>query len=328
MNETSKCKVVDDHIFKPIPEKLWHYTSFAAFEKIVNSKEVWATDYRFLNDSEEFLHAKKLVQELVGKVPKHGRRGFPARLLIETAVNAAFSAGALDESRLRIMVASFSEEGDQLSQWRGYCKDSSGVSIGLDLRHLRHPSKAGGTVVFAPCIYKRTEKLKLLRSIIRAHRSYAEDWFYQVIDIIDDRHSKTENPEPIVNFSFFNEYSPKLKSALEEAQKSFERDLIKIAPLLKDESFSEEKEWRLVLLSEPITMPMKLPVAFRPTRNALVPYVAFPLLLPSQTGEIPCNDLILGPGSHPAAQIGVDLFFQQRFMTLQARLSQIPYRPA
>lgn len=57
------CDAVNDHIGKPIPSTLWHYTSYAALQGIISSKRVWATEYRFLNDREEFLHAKELAQK-------------------------------------------------------------------------------------------------------------------------------------------------------------------------------------------------------------------------------------------------------------------------
>ncbi len=140
MNDSSDkivgCDAVNDHISRPIPSTLWHYTSYAALKGIVSSKQIWATEYRFLNDREEFLHAKELAQKLAEEEPEYTGQAFPAREMLQKAVNVVFNTGYLHEERLRIMVASFSEEGDQLSQWRGYADDSRGVSIGLDLRKL------------------------------------------------------------------------------------------------------------------------------------------------------------------------------------------------
>jgi hypothetical protein len=104
-------------------------------------------------------------------------------------------------------------------------------------------------------------------------------------------------------------------------------DLLRIAPLLKDGGFSEEKEWRLVLPQEAIMLPTKHPLEFRPTRDTLVPYIAYPLLSPNQEGPIFCKDLILGPGSHPSAEISVNLFLRKHEITTLARPSKIPYRP-
>jgi hypothetical protein len=110
----SGCEAVRQHIPMPIPEKLWHYTSYGAFEKILTSKAIWATDYRFLNDREEFNHCKRLAFELAQQEPEFIEDKLPARDFLIKALKVAFNTGSLHESRLRVMVASFSEHGDQL----------------------------------------------------------------------------------------------------------------------------------------------------------------------------------------------------------------------
>src|SRR5437016_2137797 len=50
------CDTVSSHINKPIPSTLWHYTSHTGFQGIINSKKIWATEFRFLNDRQEFFH--------------------------------------------------------------------------------------------------------------------------------------------------------------------------------------------------------------------------------------------------------------------------------
>ena len=109
-------------------------------------------------------------------------------------------------------------------------------------------------------------------------------------------------------------------------QASLQFDLLRIAPLLKDESFFEEREWRLVLPLENIMLPTKHTIEFRPIRDALVPYIAYPLTRSGQDGPIFCRDLVLGPGSHPFAKSGIDLFFEKRGIRVLARPSKIPYR--
>jgi hypothetical protein len=137
------CDAVMAHLARPIPEVLWHYTTFAGFQGILHSKTIWATEYRFLNDSEEFSHARTLAEKLVEAQPESTQLLFPARDTLRSAVQMAFRTGLLHEERFSLMVASFSEVGDQLSQWRGYAGNSTGVSLGLDLRQLRLPSRHG-----------------------------------------------------------------------------------------------------------------------------------------------------------------------------------------
>jgi hypothetical protein len=35
------------------PEVIYHYTSAQALEKIIKNGQIWATNYRYLNDSQE-----------------------------------------------------------------------------------------------------------------------------------------------------------------------------------------------------------------------------------------------------------------------------------
>jgi Protein of unknown function (DUF2971) len=294
----------------------------------VSSKKIWATEYRFLNDREEFLHAKNLALELVEEEPEFVGSQFPARDTLRNSVNVAFNTGALHGDRHRIMVASFSQAEDQLSQWRGYAGSSTGVSVGLNLQSLRPPAEIDSAVVFAPCIYKMEEKKTLLRAIFADARNYVEPWWSSVIEGAMTRLQGAGFVQPGFGQTILQEHNSELEAVLRKAHTSLVFDLLRVASLLKNESFSEEGEWRLVLPSESILLPSNHPVEFRATRDALVPYVAIPLLRIGQEGEIPCNDLILGPGCHPAAEVGVNLFFQQRLMYLQARHSKIPFRPA
>jgi hypothetical protein len=86
-------------------------------------------------------------------------------------------------------------------------------------------------------------------------------------------------------------------------------------------------EWRLVLPSERIRVPTNHPIQFRATYSTLVPYIAFPLNPPNQEGPVACNDLILGPGCHPSAEVGINMFLQERQIQIVCRTSRIPYRP-
>lgn len=329
MNDPSEnpvgCDAVNDHVSKPIPSVLWHYTSYAALQGIVSSKRIWATEYRFLNDREEFLHARDLAQMLVGDEPEYVGEKFPAREHVQKAVDIAFNTGYLHQERLRVTVASFSEQADQLSQWRGYANDSRGVSIGLDLSNLRPPSNIGTAVTFAPCLYNQLEKCALLKAVFAHYRRGLQEWWDSMANIARNERRKGAVADPQFGQRLVSEHRSELNSVLHRGNSTLQFDLLRAAPLLKNESFAEEKEWRLVL---PLRqLPNIHPLEFRYTRDALVPYIAYPLNNPGEAGPIRCKDLILGPGSHPSGEIGVNLFLQKEKIQVLARRSQIPYRP-
>jgi hypothetical protein len=321
------CSAVNAHISQPIPSTLWHYTSYDAFMNICTSKEIWATDYRFLNDREEFNHAKKIAQKLVDEVPQFSGASFPAQDMLRQGLNVALNTGSLREDRLRIMVASFSENGDQLSQWRGYAGNSTGVSIGLDLRGLRPPLEIGTTVAFAPCVYSDSDKRVLLKAIFEEYIKGLQTWWDSIVGAAMQQQLEVAPNRLELIQKLISDHGQELNQVLYRCQEDLTFDLLRLAPFLKDESFSEEKEWRLALPSEIVRMPIKHPIKYRAGRNTLIPFVAYPLLLKNQEGDILCNDLILGPGSHSSAEVGVNMFFQSRMMMIIARPSKIPYRP-
>jgi hypothetical protein len=134
---------IDGLLTRPIPEKLWHYTSIQGFQAIVASKSMWATDLRFLNDYEEFIHARDIADKIVAESPELDANGFMNRELLAKGVALAFDSGPV--AHLQVFVASFSAAEDQLGQWRGYSHGSSGVSLAFDLRAFR-PTAGIGTL--------------------------------------------------------------------------------------------------------------------------------------------------------------------------------------
>lgn len=318
------CDAVMAHLARPIPDTLWHYTTFAGFQGILHSKTIWATEYRFLNDSEEFSHARTLAEKLVEAQPESTELLFPARDTLRSAVQMAFQTGLLHEERFSLMVASFSEVGDQLSQWRGYAGSSTGVSLGLDLRHLRPPSLLETTVAFAPCVYAEFEKERLLGAILDHCRGKLEAaWNAAVASGLKN----VDRSDPNSVWDHVHRYSKDISTSVAEAHTNLQWDLLRMAPLLKNQSFSEEREWRLTLPRELIRLPSHHRLSFRCQYDTMVPYIAYPLLLPNQQGPILCRDVILGPGSHPAAQVGINMFLLSEEIPIACRKSTVPYRP-
>lgn len=138
---------IDELLRTPIPDKLWYYTSIKGFHGIVESKKMWATDARYLNDREELIHAEQFADKLLEAAPELDDEGFPHKDWLTKARRMAPVRG------IQIFVACFTTEEDQLSQWRAYSHESSGVSLAFDLRSVRPPVGDDTSVAFAPCIY-------------------------------------------------------------------------------------------------------------------------------------------------------------------------------
>ena len=108
------------------PRVVYHYTSANGLLGLLKSEKMWATDIRYLNDSQEFDFGSNLISSRLKARYKSTASKLRRRLF------AAFVDSLSMVSNLPICIASFSAVGDLLSQWRAYCPLSGGFSVGFD----------------------------------------------------------------------------------------------------------------------------------------------------------------------------------------------------
>ena len=150
-------------ISSPVPDRLWHYTDLEGFRGIVGSKRIYATNIKYLNDREESKHALALAKRLLlENLPPEADAPL-VRQLVVGEFDRVFERGALSPENLTLFTASFTANGDLLSQWRGYSAGSAGVSLGFDFRGVREITAPSSPLIFAPCVYKDDDKERLLR---------------------------------------------------------------------------------------------------------------------------------------------------------------------
>lgn len=297
-----------------VPEVLYHYTSATGLTGILESQSLWASDVRFMNDASEFVYASDLIKQTVREVldPIADER---LRPLIQGMDNFAT---AFEIGFLRPFCACLCEEGDLLSQWRGYTRDALGYSLGLDLVRRRlqiTPSEA----FLRKVVYDKERQHAWIQRITQTWLNSAQNW----LDSIE--YSRIS---PFVIQST-------LKTTLEEA-------LLELYLCFKNPAFQEEKEWRLIMVvalddelqlvedqlrskqdekrrqqyvtQYGIELPQSprppiahaslakgIDIQFRPTRLGFVPYIL--LNLEGRTGvfagRFPLPEVLVGPTENP-----------------------------
>jgi hypothetical protein len=339
MDEILSNDPIDRWIHQPIPEKLWHYTSIQGFHGIISSRSIYATDVRFLNDAEEFVHARKIADDLVRQTPESGEFNFPLRWNLEWVTTEIFKSDFLDPNKAQIFVASFTDSEDDLSQWRAYSHGTYGMSISFDLRVFRPPVASDSAVTFAPCVYNDDAKRELIQHALDHFLKAGESWWIDAVQrFLKEYELARDKPTPdqIQNFTnaIFSskEYKTQLRTGLEEARKR----IVRLAGLLKHRAFHHEREWRLVLPMSPDKDKNNLvhPVCFRSTSASLIPYIAFPLqVLVASSGSgaqpltlLPVNDVMLGPEASDDAVRAATEFLKSKSVGVTARKSTAPYR--
>ncbi len=223
-------------------ESLFHYCSETAFWEILNSQTLWLSSVWSMNDEEELWWGRKAVGLVLGS----NARNFPPEF-------REFILASLTrpDPHMLPLVASFSRNGDLLSQWRAYAADATGFAIKFNPKVLRKMP-----VHMTSVSYKSEQQNQLILNTLRL--------FYEYWKI---------GTEPAT-------------LALSEVLIDFALDLI----AMKHPSFFEEREVRLVHLlvkdgdswidvgghdeNERPTMPVD--VMKRDKDGQEVPYIALP----------------------------------------------------
>lgn len=189
------------------PPILYHYTSADGLIGMLSSNSLWASQIRFMNDKSEWDEAWRVARELLQR--RQRSNGHSARL---AEMLLAFSAG---DEMVRSFAVSFSENGDLLSQWRGYCP-AGGYSIGLDSNSLVDAAGRHGFHLYK-CVYDIEAKRALLN---------------ELFDQLDEATQSQQWPL---------DDGPR-----RETLEVFYRRIRDCAAFFKNSGFSEEAEWRLV----------------------------------------------------------------------------------
>ena len=268
------------------PPTLYHYTSATGMLGMLDSRELWLTSVHYLNDRNEFLHTTSLTYSLISEKRRGASETQKAVLngLVRTLDNIG---------RINTCVFSLSENGDLLSQWRGYCPADGGYSIGFDTAKLRAVAHANG-LLLVRCEYDRDSQVEKLRGHLDAITTQFE------ADVTRGMH---------------------VEYATTAARARLELLLMELAPTFKDPSFAEEREWRLLTVPQDFRT-----MRYRAAGNLVVPYAT--LTLASTPSEMPIVEVVVGPSLNQSLlRLGVMAYRASgRCAIASVRESSIPYR--
>ena len=201
------------------PSILFHYTTPIGLLGISQSKKIWATDLRFLNDKKEFQHSLDITHSILEGFYKVDNN--PKKL---KGLNYDFVEFL--KINLRENVESKSICG-LIYRKRGPIKPvervivpKGGFSIGFHFNLLSQVAKKHDSFLL-PCVYDYKIQNKMLEELLV---SYSKKYDEAI------KNNNQKNSDELAH-SISNE---------------FIISLFALAPMLKHESFREEKEWRIV----------------------------------------------------------------------------------
>ncbi len=276
---------------------LWHYTDLTGLEGIISSQCLWATDYRYLNDSSELHHSQKMLfQVLLPKVIAITKKKYDDSSEVRGIID--FHNGVEKFSEMATWdhikrhyksflespntapipcVLSFcktpkDERNGLLSQWRGYGKDG-GYAVIFDEKELDkkfnededcfYGISGGRDVVYAPPV-----KDKEIKDSLEQVSGYIYQYF-------------KEQPREQTKDEFFA--------------------FIRCMAFIKHNGFSEEREYRFLFIPDSERFKNMdgfkeagkefRKIMFRESSRGLVPYIK----LFERSKPLPIEGICIGP---------------------------------
>jgi hypothetical protein len=280
---------------------VYHYTTLDAFQKIIDSQQLWLSDYAYLNDSSEVQHGLTLAREIFDIVsPMFDREE-------QRLFDGLFNLAA--DKQPRICVACFSFERDSLTQWKGYGANTLGVALGIDL--MIWSFKIGRPIETSPhaVIYDDAVKRDLLRG-------FFHDWAE-----LHRRDRVGSDPKHLEAYDI----SPRSR-------------FYELLSMFKDSAFRDEREFRFVYQEDPqllSRMPIKkAPKRFRVAGSVFVPYTTTKDLAQDQLRidgkplRFELHEVVVGP--HPQAGLaaaGIREFLDSHgYANVPVTRSEVPFR--
>lgn len=278
---------------------LFHYTSIQGLIGILADRKIWATNISHLNDKQELFQARNMFREAIQDLEKTIDHNPPCAILPPdykenpkiTFLNGLNALLSLAQS-LPIFVCSFSEEGDQLSQWRGYARNGYGFSIGFNYNKLENHAEQQ-KFILKKCIYKKKHQQKVINDFIES----------EILPTLANAEKIEPSPNKVMDI--------------------FEK-ILQLLPIIKNEHFKEEKEWRLI--SSPFRT-LKDRIRFRPGKTVIIPYCEFELA--ENKKEFAIKSITIGPTPNEnESRLSLKTLLDKEDASGKTKIyqSKIPYR--
>lgn len=306
---------------QPSEAVLYHYTSFDGLKGIIESRCLWLTHFRYLNDTSEIVYARdevlKKIEEILRNQLTDLEEHLQWQMFRQTFKN-------MIETNMNFYIFSFCVKPNYLPAWRWYAANGCGVAIGFRKelfiqKSADHTNDSKRMVSFHKVYYEIANKAvkNLIENLIKITRS----------EFQKAKQNKYYNHSPMC---FLKGIHPILAAYL-----------IPILVCLKHGAYQEEHEYRLCeseFSEERQNKLCKIDIPFdkRHWRDSMQTTQPFVKTIPITISEqFDCEDICkiwVGPRcnfEHAKHQI-IELLSQNKYTNLKQikiEKSDIPYNP-
>jgi hypothetical protein len=285
-----------------LPETLFQYTNGAGLKGIVETGQIWLTNIFDLNDPSEFLHGVQYASEYLQEISARNED-----LAVSAFCDVMLGSLSPPYGGLGVFVASFSEAGDDLGQWRAYASNGGGYALGV-----------------SSAVFPQSESMDIIPNcgVAMGRVNYREEsiraWQRECVD------------RAITTLQEIEKILPE-KVKAQKAKLLFELSFQLAAPIFwnslttKHSAYENEREYRLILLGALDNLNPYIQTRLK--GDHIVPYVAVPLDVDKQGNRLTVR---VGPTANAGAELGVEVLLRTNNINPEGRLSRssIPYRAA
>lgn len=282
----------------PPDTMLWHYTNGSALIAILDSMSIFSTQISCLNDTTEMRYGSKLFQAALADL--HQANNDEATLkLLDSALSYFKENPELPAQAVAVhFVACFSDQKDDLSQWRGYGNGENGYAIGFEAGDLWG------------CPNSSLVRVNYDESL---HRTLARKAAQAMVDFFLEGLKKFAPPDPV-------KWS-------EEFFEAWENSITMVAPLIKHPAFIGESECRI---TKGFAAGDLKSLRFVQKTSVISRHLPLqpPGRLPATPYRLPIATVMVGPCRHPQiSRTSVDTLLRQKgYPTGLVSISNIPFQ--
>jgi hypothetical protein len=285
----------------PRPRVLYHYTTAEGLLGIITSSRLHATNTHYLNDTSEVAYAAEMVRTIT-RLHSEQCSGY-----IKDLLDRIVAHGVDDiEWTVGRYVSCFCEDGDLLSQWRGYGAKGGGYSIGIEAPDTFHRFRrhSGATYSLRKIEYDPERQRQVI--------SDAVTWICAVYGEMLRKYGDENAQTMILPFCYAK----------------FRGQVFELLSCFKDPAFQEEQEWRLLAIidaHDDVGL-----VKCRAKNGLIIPYIELDVTDSAGVhhGRIPVDEVVCGPATHPElAERSVRLFLERAgysWTHTRVRRSKVP----
>lgn len=276
------------HVKRNTMSSLYHYTSGTSLLGILQSRQLWATDLRFLNDFEELNKGLSFFEEFIDSLS--GDLAKKINKPVEELINILVSNIRRNAALTSINVVSFTSKSDNLRQWMSYCNCKVGYCIEFEGNDIlpNHLKEYAGCLQIRKIDYLQDYRTKEYRATVNAFVS-------EIKRVLTTDSNDSSHEELIADFSY--------------KANEFILNCMFLASSMKSVQFQDESEYRLIYIGnnrdseldcendsaelQALYSKPSLPVeSYREISDIIVPYQRIPFNIES------IKSVVIGPSSN------------------------------